>query len=317
MLWLRALTRPDLDLTLTTHRGLVTRIIERPGATLDDAQLAALVEQLKEVAARVLPQGALAYGVFAGERDRLARSVITLICDATTGRPVAFNALALMDVTLDGEPAEVTHLGLVMIDPDQRGQGLSWVLYGLTTLLLFVRNGLRPFWVSNVSQVPAVVGMVEETFSEVFPGARPDARQSFAHLQIAREIMRHHRHVFGVGEEGGFDEARGIIIDAYTGGSDDLKKRFEDAPPHRDPGINAFCQRELDYGRGDDVLQLGRIDLAGARRYLLGQVPRASLPGLLAAAILLTLQRLVLPIVHWLDDCRRYGPLRPARESKP
>jgi hypothetical protein len=117
--------------------------------------------------------------------------------------------------------------------------------------------------------------------------------------------------VFGVGGEAGFDEARFVITNAYTGGSDALKKTFETAPKHRDEQYNAFCARELDYVRGDDILQLGRIDLVGARRYLLREVPRGSLPALLGAATALTLQRLVLPIVHWMDDSRPFGTLRP------
>ena len=216
-----------------------------------------------------------------------------------------------MDVELDGEPVEVTHLGLVMVDPDERGRGLSWVLYGLTALVLFARDGLRQKWISNVTQVPSVVGMVSQTFSDVFPSPHPDARQSFAHLQLARGIMSRHRAVFGVGEEAGFDEARFIITDAYTGGSDALKKTFEAAPKHRDEQYNSFCARELDYARGDDVLQIGRIDLAGARRYLLSEVPSGSLPALLATGAALALQRLVLPAVHWLDDTRPFGILRP------
>jgi hypothetical protein len=216
-----------------------------------------------------------------------------------------------MAVELDGEPAEVTHLGLVMVDPDERGRGLSWVLYGLTALVLFVRDGLRPKWISNVTQVPSVVGMVSQTFSDVFPSPHADARQSFAHLQLARGIMSRHRAVFGVGEEAGFDEARFVITNAYTGGSGALKKTFEAAPKHRDEQYNAFCARELDYARGDDVLQLGRIDLAGARRYLLSEVPSGSLPALLATGTALALQRLVLPAVHWMDDTRPFGILRP------
>ena len=122
--------------------------------------------------------------------ERLSRAIVTLISEEETGQPIAFNALSVMDVELDGEPAEVTHLGLVMVDPDVQGQGLSWVLYGLTTLVLFVRDGLRPKWISNVTQVPAVCGMVSDTFSDVFPSPQPGARQSFAHLQLARGIMR-------------------------------------------------------------------------------------------------------------------------------
>lgn len=309
--WLKALTRPALDLTLSTHKGLVTRIVERPGAHLDDAALATLVEQLRTVASRTLSQGALTYGVFSGERERLSQSIVTLITEKDSGKPVAFNALAQMRVMLDGEPQEVTHLGLVMVDPDVRGQGLSWVLYGLTVLVLFIRGGLRPRWISNVTQVPGVVGMVCQTFSEVYPSPDAGARQSFSHLSLARQIMAEHRHVFGVGAEAGFDEARSVITDAYTGGSDDLKKSFAAATQHREARYNAFCETQLDYERGDDVLQIARMDLPAARRYLIGQVPRASLPGLAGAAAFLLLQRLVLPVVHWLDDGRRFGLLRP------
>ena len=67
--------------------------------------------------------------------------------------------------------------------------------------------------------------------------------------------------------------------------------------------------------RGDDVLQLGRIDLAGARRYLQREVPAGSLPALLAASAVLALQRLVLPVMHWMDDTRAFGTLRPRRRS--
>ncbi|MEN3349235.1 MAG: hypothetical protein V7632_2870 [Bradyrhizobium sp.] len=313
--WLKALSQPTIDLTLRTDAGQLTRIIESPGLSLPQAELDALVEQLRTVAAKTLPQESLTYGIFSGEPERLARAVVTVISEEESGRPIAFNALSLMAVPLDGEPAEVTHLGLVMVDPDVRGQGLSWVLYGLTALVLFARDGLRPKWISNVTQVPAVVGMVSDTFSDVFPSPLPGARQSFAHLQLARGIMARHRAVFGVGDEAGFDEARSVITNAYTGGSDALKKTFEIAPKHRDAVYNEFCARELDYARGDDVLQLGRIDLAGARRYIMSEVPSGSLPALLAASAILALQRLVLPVVYWLDDSRAFGTLRPRKQD--
>lgn len=313
--WLKALSQPQIDLTLRTHAGQLTRIVESPGLSFSDIELEALVAQLRVVAAKTLPAQDLTYGIFSGEREKLSRAVVTLVCEEATGRPIAFNALSIMPVELDGEPAEVTHLGLVMVDPDERGQGLSWVLYGLTALVLFARDGLRPKWISNVTQVPAVVGMVCETFADVFPSPHPGARQSFAHLQLARGIMRRHRAVFGVGDEAGFDEARFIITDAYTGGSDALKKTFENAPKHRDPQYEAFCARELDYSRGDDVLQIGRIDLAGARRYLLREVPPGSMPALLATGAVLSLQRLLLPVLYWLDDTRAFGSLRPRLDN--
>jgi hypothetical protein len=313
--WLKAFSQENIDLTLRTHTGLQTRIIESPGLSLSQEDLDALVADLRTVACKTLPAGSLTYGIFSGARERLACAVVTLIREEATGRPIAFNALSVMDVELDGEPQQVTHLGLVMVDPDVQGQGLSWVLYGLTTLVLFARDGLRPKWISNVTQVPAVFGMVCDTFSDVFPSPDAAARQSFAHLQLARGIMRDHRAVFGVGSEAGFDEGRFVITDAYTGGSDALKKTWDVAPKHRDEQYNAFCAHELNYDRGDDVLQLGRVDLAGARRYLQREVPAGSLPSLLAASAVLALQRLVLPVFHWMDDTRAFGTLRPRTGS--
>ena len=307
--WLKAFAQPAIDLSLRTHPGHVTRIVESPGLSLPQDELDHLVAQLRMVAAKTLPASELTYGIFSG-----SRAIVTLISQEGTGRPIAFNALSVMQVELDGAPVDVTHLGLVMVDRDARGQGLSWVLYGLTTLVLFLRDGMRPRWISNVTQVPSVVGMVTETFSDVYPSPRPEARQSFAHLQLARGIMRHHRGVFGVGDDAGFDESRFVITDAYTGGSDALKKTFDEAPKHRDPQYTEFCARELDYNRGDDVLQIGRIDLAAARAYLFEQVPHRSLPGLLVASLLLGLQRLVLPVVHWVDDGKTFGTLRPRQE---
>ncbi|MGJ4897219.1 MULTISPECIES: hypothetical protein [unclassified Bradyrhizobium] len=309
--WLTALGQEAMDLSLRTHAELRTRIVESPGTTLDDAALAALVADLRTIAGKTLPAGELTYGIFSGAREPLARAIITVVSEEAGGRPIAFNALAVMQVERDGDSQQVIHLGLVMVDPEARGKGLSGVLYGLTTLLLFVRDGLRPKWISNVTQVPAVAGMVCETFSDVYPSPLPQARQSFAHLQLARGIMRAHRAVFGVGGEAGFDEQRFVITNAYTGGSDALKKTYDDAPKHRDAVYNGFCARELDYTRGDDLLQLGRIDLAAARRYLLREIPSGSLPALLATSAVLALQRMILPLAHWLDDTRTFGTLRP------
>src|SRR6478672_8927895 len=267
--WWKAFQQPTIDLSLRTHAGLTTRIVESPGLSLAQADLDELVSQLRTVAGKTLPAGSLTYGIFSGDREKLWRAIVTLISDEATGHPIAFNALSAMDVELDGEPQQVTHLGLVMVDPDVQGQGLSWVLYGLTTLVLFARDGLRPKWISNVTQVPAVFGMVCDTFSDVFPspdkafssevatGSREEnasnqtstARQSFAHLQLARGIMRDHRAVFGVGEDAGFDEGRFVITDAYTGGSDALKKAYDVAPKHRDERYNTFCAHALNYDR--------------------------------------------------------------------
>lgn len=310
----RALFQSDLDVTLATGKQYETRIVGRPGTWMSQDELARLSEDLITVASKTLARGSLTYGVFSGDPERMKSTIVTLVRDTVTGQPVAFNALALMDITTMAEPVEVLHLGLVMVDPEQQSRGLSWVLYGLTCILLLFRNQMRPLWVSNVTQVPAIVGMVSETFNGVFPTPQRPKARSLQHLLLARAIMADHRHVFGVGSDAGFNEDQFVITNAYTGGSDDLKKTFDEAPQHRDQIYNDFCLDLLDYERGDDVLQLGQIDLATAAGYLKNSVPRASLASVGVTLVAMMLQRLILPSLHWFDTSRHLGTLRPRKD---
>jgi hypothetical protein len=271
--------------------------------------VAKLLEDMREVVRRGIGRD-LPYGVLSGEPERLRRAVITLLYEKKAGRLIAFNALSYMPIELRGQPTKALHLGLVMIDPGYRAKGLSWVLYGLTCMLVFVRQGLRPLWISNVTQVPSIVGKVAESFVTAYPNPFHNSRRSFDHLCVAREIMRKHRNVFGVGPDAGFDEDHFVITNAYTGGSDNLKKSFTDAPKHRDDRANDLCRTQLDYDRGDDFLQVACFDQAAALRYLLREVPRNSLPGLLYRLAFILLGRVLLPVLHWLTPREPMGELR-------
>lgn len=146
---------------------------------VSDERLARLGDDLQHVARTSLSAEDLNYGVFSGERERLAASTITIVRDKASNAPIAFNALVHMQTDPGSKPCEVIHLGLVMVDPDARSKGMSWILYGLTCLLLFLRAGLRPQYISNVTQVPAVVGMVNDTFSQVEPTPSAPTPQDF------------------------------------------------------------------------------------------------------------------------------------------
>ncbi|MDA9509818.1 hypothetical protein XI09_35285 [Bradyrhizobium sp. CCBAU 11386] len=64
------------------------------------------------MAAKTLPADELSYGIFSGDRERLSRAIVTLVSEEDGGRPIAFNALSVMPVELDGASVDVTHLGL-------------------------------------------------------------------------------------------------------------------------------------------------------------------------------------------------------------
>ncbi|MEM7751506.1 MAG: hypothetical protein AAF346_24870 [Pseudomonadota bacterium] len=312
--WAQALSQEHLSTELRVAPGTRARIVARPGLWMDQSQSEQLLTDVRSIAKRAMPDQPLDYGVLTGARDRLENTILTVLYDEDTGEPVAFNALAVMDVQLHGHSIEVVHLGLVMIAPGVRNRGFSWALYGLTCILLLVRRQLRPMWLSNVTQVPAIIGMVCDGFTNVYPNPETDNRCSFEHLLIAREIMAKHRFVFGVGDEARFDEESFVIANAYTGGSDNLKKTFDESPKHRDSVFNDYCHAKLDYGRGDDFLQLCQLDLNAMKRFVLKDVPRRSLPALLTTLAIVSLNRLVLPLVYWFSVNRPWGILRPAHE---
>jgi hypothetical protein len=303
-----------LDLRIPASREVTIRIVERPGRWMEPGACEALLADMRKVVAATLPDG-LDYGVLSGEPERLRQAIVTVLYDKKSGNPIAFNALTVMPLELRGRPIEAIHLGLVMVDPNYRTQGLSWVLYGLTCIMVFFRRGLRPLWISNVTQVPAIIGKVAEAFGSAWPNPFAPERRSFDHLSVAREIMAKQRHVFGVGGEAGFDEERFVITNAYTGGSDNLKKTFDQAPKHRDPRPNALCEKELDYGRGDDFLQIARLDMASVRSFLLREVPRESLPAVLYRVAFMMAANVLLPVLHWLNPREPMGELR-ARARK-
>lgn len=293
-------------------RGLKGWVVERPGLQLEKTELDKLIGELRSIASATLADTALDYGVFDEGSGALERSIITVIYDVKAdNKPVAFNAMPVIELEIQEKPVEVIHLGLVMIDPNTRGKGLSSMLYGFACAMLMIRKQFQPIWVSSVTQVPAVFGLVSELYSDTFPSGDKEARRSFMQLQLARRIMAHHRSVFGVGSEAGFDEDTFIITNAYTGGSDNLKKTFAEAAKHRRDIYNDVCEDQLNYARGDDFLQIGRLDMGALRHYIFRTLPAASPVGALAALMFFGLQYVYLPVRHWFDASKEWGGLRP------
>jgi len=92
--------------------------------------------------------------------------------------------------------------------------------------------------------------------------------------------MSRHRAAFGVGPDAEFDPPRFVIGNSYTGGSDDLKKSFARCAKHRDDRFNTLCHELLDYDRGDDLIQVGRMTcLQWARLILRFARSRLRIPG--------------------------------------
>ena len=212
-------------------KGLEAHVYERPALCLGEQNLKILQRDLLQISSHILNNKSLYYGVLDPYSDAMTRSLITVIYNKKENRPVAFNAMPFLDVEVGGRQVSVLHLGLVMVDPSARSKGLSSMLYGFSCALLFLKNQMRPMWISSVTQVPAVVGLVTELYSDTYPSLKGNHR-SFYQKLLAEAIMKQHRSAFGVGSDADFDVRSFIISNAYTGGSDVLKKTYEKAAKH-------------------------------------------------------------------------------------
>jgi hypothetical protein len=314
MIGLFSKKKPYIDIEFTSNGKTKTRVIERPGLWMSAAELSNLLDDLRSVQ-QTLGVGDFDYGVLKGEKKTLDSIVITIIYDLKTQKPFAFNALTLMSCLIGGKYETVVHLGLVIVDPTYRAKGLSWILYGLTTFLLFLKNRFAPLYISNVTQVPSIIGNVSESFGKVYPNPLTGQRRTFEHLVIAREILAKHRAVFGVCDEAVFDEETFVIKDSYRGGSDNLKKTFEQTVKHRNSVFNDFCAQHLNYERGDDFLQIGQMDMATYYNYMLHSATKSGFIVVFYKIVFSFLDSLLVPCFQWLSVNRKMGTLRSRRND--
>lgn len=276
-------------------------LYEKPGIWCNQKELDELVATLRDVAQR--GQGSKEipdYGVLKGEKFDLNRRIISIAYDRKTGQAIGFSAQAYLDVQVGLRYETVIHLGLIFIDPQFQGRNLSYILSSLPNILIFLKSGLRSIWLSSVSQVPAVVGLVAQNYYAVYPNYNSQVVQTFEHRMLAREIIKHHRSFFGVGAEATYDEDRQIIQNAYTGGSDHLKKSFADAPKHRIDSVNNLCQMHLNYERGDDFLQIGRLNLKAFLIFSRARFAKNISGQLLINLVFFAIAGVIAPTLRWL-----------------
>ena len=297
----------EFKCTIPMGGGLEFVVYERPGDWCNDQELNQLVEDMRTVAlagqdGREIPW----YGPLEGRREDLKNRIISVAYDRKAGKPVGFSAQSYLPVSEAHFRAEVVHLGLIYVDPSLQGRSISYILSLFPNVLILIKSGFRDTWVSSVSQVPAVVGLVACNYSDVYPSHQKDSRQSFMHKKLAQLIMRQHRAVFGVGEEASFELKDQIIRNAYTGGSDNMKKSFDQAALHRISKVNEMCDTQLCYERGDDFLQLGKLGHDAVTGLFKNKMKKMSKVHILLNLSLIFVTTSILPVLRWIIPQKKF-----------
>ncbi len=302
-----------LNLNYKIKKNFRIRILEKPSRHLSEVECQKMCADLNIILKKCNLEN-LNYSVFAFPEQFLENGYFTIIYNELS-EPIALNIQMSIDCLYRNRMAPVYHIGLALVDPKYQSMGLSWSLYGLTTFLIFLKNKFKPIIISNVTQVPSAFGSVVEAFGDVYPDGKTTEAAPFDYQYLAQQIMEKYRYVFGVGPEAEFDIEKFIIKNSYTGGSDDLKKSFEECPKHRKTHYNDFCQSHLNYQRGDDFLQLGKIDFQTYLKVLLHNKDQSSIKVPLIESLFIVLEGFIAPVIHWFNTHENFYCLRARKNT--
>lgn len=244
--------------------------LERPGRTMSDEELSTLVREMREVAATSFDEVPY-YQALTGERDELARCVIT-VARREDGTMAGFCSGILLDV----EGLEhVLHLGLSCVHVDDRRAGLTRRLNDMMGRT-YLMSHVAPFgklWVTSCACVLSSLGNIALYFDDVYPSPLYEGgKPSEVHLRIARAVNERYRKQIYIEPDAHFDERdfvfRGSVKDTmFEKTAEDL--RFQ----HRVSELNHWYRGLMRFENGDEVLQVGYASLWTGIKSIIG-VPK-------------------------------------------
>lgn len=237
------------------YRGYELEFLFEPGEWMTDSELLVLKEALDHVN-QISPRP-VHYGIFDASngldasRDFLSRTNLCLM--HLEGEPVGlFNNVILQR----GSPTAI-HAGLIVIARNT-GVDLMWAACIYMTLLQRRRYG--SYYYTNLSAIPFSLGVFADVFSQVWPSyrnrmARPPSSD---HLRMLDLLYREYVQRYFPGDGVELDRRRFVLRSPVQGMGfeSDLRK----LPRHPRLEANLFCMFWLDHSRGEDMIQIGKVD---------------------------------------------------------
>lgn len=234
-----------------------------PGKTMSDSELEELVSQIREVASLCFDE-CPDYQSLTGKREELSRAVITLAHDKR-GKLMGFVSALVLPVY---EVGDVLHLGLTCVHPEARGRKLTHKLTSKMLLnYLFKESPFSETWITNCACVLSSLGNVALYFEELYPSPYGEEVPSMTHLNIGREVSKKYRVPIAINDDAVFNEKK-FIFEASVPGTIFTKDPNDTRFHHRDETITNFYKDILDFERGDEVLQVGKVSLLTFPKYM-------------------------------------------------
>ncbi len=240
-------------------------VFDQPGRWMSVKALAGLHRDLLRVAAGSLDE-VPRYGLFTGQRAAYANRVIAVAYRRSDGAPVGFTAMVYLPLRRGRKIEPVVHLGLTMIRSQERGQRLQTPLFKKVFMAPIVNQLRLRFTVTNIAASPAGIGAISDYMQDVYPTYHGSARRRPFHRQVAEQMLAEHRHEFGCSSRAVFEPETFVVRGSNDPAGEGAHQFIKSDPVsrYRVEACNSFCRQLLDFEAGDELFQVGRVDLLKA-----------------------------------------------------
>ncbi|KAH8807466.1 hypothetical protein F5884DRAFT_880559 [Xylogone sp. PMI_703] len=249
------------------------RLHYRPGQTLSRESLDALKKEIHALGSACLHPLPL-YQVFSPDPtafdDKIIITAHQRIGDQK--RLIAFTSAVLLDLNIEGVDDPVVHGGLTVIDPSQRQHGLPVQLFARLYVDLLQRYDRKIIWSTSISELPRTLVHFYTFVKDVYPS--PDLPiPSEIQLKIARTISEHHRSKMLIASSAIFEEDTFVFRGSNSAEEAKCfrKKPNDKSYLHLNKVANEFYRDRLREDMGDEVLQVGCMELEHALKGLQGE----------------------------------------------
>lgn len=236
---------------------------EQPGRWMSDDQLSTLNDWLRGIASKSIANGKVpSHVIFSRKRSVLQNRIISF--GFHEGIPVAFTAMVYLPI--DNE--NILHLGLAMIESSIRGKRLQSRLFKRALLMSLFNQGRARCIITNIAGSPAGIGSVSDYFMETFPHYAGTLARRDWHLRVARQVLSRHRHEFGCSLRASFDEESFVVYGSNMveggGAAELISKDGKPVSHYKNPACNRYVKKILDLSAGDELFQVGKVNLVGS-----------------------------------------------------
>ena len=228
----------------------------QPGQWMQDSEIDELKIEL-DLVNRTSGRN-LRYGIFdpsntpAKLKTFLETSSVCLM--RSQGQTVGF----FYNVILQIKPIVAIHAGLVMIAANQ---GLDLLKVPYVYMALLQRKKYGSYYYTNISSTPSIIGAFGDVFSNVWPNyrkslVRPPNKQ---YIEILNLLAKNYIAVHFPMEKIEIDAKRFVMKSPQ--GEMGFEQNVRKLSRYHKLAANLFCIFWLDYTKGEDIIQVGKVDL--------------------------------------------------------